>query len=118
MWKDLEAFLSGELQDFLQSPPERHLLLRLAVGDHVRASLCTQLKARPLLSDGLQPCQGDVPAEVHLHHLQTDAMSHNSIQYAVSDTDAVLQVEAVQLPAALQHGDHILVSDVSAARQA
>lgn len=117
MCKDLEAFLSGELQEFLQSALERHILLGPAVGDHACASLRTQPNARPLLSDSLQPRLGDVPAEVHPHFHQTDAMSHHSIKYAVSDADAVLQVEVVQPPAVLQHRDHILVSDVCAARQ-
>lgn len=115
--KDGKAFPLGELQDFLQCPPEHYPLLRLAVWNHISAPLCTQLDAWPLLSDSQQPCLSDVPAEVHRYLLQTISMSRHTLQATVSDADAVLQVEAAQLPAALQHGDHILVSDVSTARQ-
>lgn len=115
--QDVKVFPSGELQEFLQRPPERRPLLRLAVWDHVGAPLCTQPDARPLLSDGLQPRLSDVPAEVHLHLLQAVPVSRHALQAAVGDADAVLQAEAAQLPAALQHGDHILVGDVSAAGQ-
>lgn len=115
--KYYEVLPSGELQDFLQCPPEWHPLVRLAVWDHISAPICTQLNARPLHSNSLQPWLSDVPAKVHLHLLQTVSMSCHTLQAAVSDAYAVLQVEAAQLPAALQHGDHILVSDVSTARQ-
>lgn len=111
------ALLSGELQDFLQSPPEWQPLLRLAVGDHISAPLCAQLDARPLLFDSLQPCLSDVPAEVHLYLHQTFSVCCHTLQAAVGDVDTVLQVKAAQFPAALQHRDHILVGDVSTARQ-
>lgn len=104
-----------EQQDFLQRPPERHLLLRFAVWDHVSAPLCTQPYTWPLLSDSLQPCLSDIPAEVNLYLLQTRSMSRHSLQAGVGDADAVFQVEAAQLPAALQHRGQVLVSDVSTA---
>lgn len=45
-------------------------------------------------------------------------MDQHGFQAEVSDADAVLQVEATQLFAALKHGGHILVGDVSTSRQA
>lgn len=42
-------------------------------------------------------------------------MQRRSLQAGVGDAGAVFQVEAAQLPAALQHGDNVLVRDVSAA---
>lgn len=86
---------SGEQQDFLQCPPERHLLHRFAIRDHISAPLCTQLDFRPFLPDSLQARLSDVPAEVHLDLFQTIPMGHNTfLQAAVSDADTVLQVEA------------------------
>lgn len=111
------ALPSGEQQDFLQRPPERHHLLRLAVRNHISAPLCAQPDAGPLLPDSLQPRLSDVPAKVHPHLLQAIPVCHHAFQAAVGNADAVLQVEDAQLPATLQHRDHVLVSDVSTARQ-
>lgn len=116
MW-NMEALPSRELQNFLQRPPERHPLLRLAIRDHTSAPLCTQLDAWSLHPDNLQTCLSDVPAKVHFHLYQTVPMSHHAFQASISDADTVLQVEAAQLRTALQHGDHVLISDVSTARQ-
>ncbi|TNN86890.1 hypothetical protein EYF80_002645 [Liparis tanakae] len=113
----VSVFTSGEQQDFLQRPPQWDPLLRLAVWDHISAPLCAQLDARPHRSDRLQARLSDVPAEVHRDLLQTLSVSHRALQAAVGDADAVLQVEAAQLPAALQHGGHIPVRDVCTARQ-
>lgn len=101
----------------MQGSSELQPLIRLAIWYHASTPLCTQQDGRPTLPDILQPCLGDVAAEVHPDLHQAVAMDHHSLQHTVSDPDTVLQAEEAQPPAAPQHSDHILVSDMSTARQ-
>lgn len=112
-----EALLLGILQELLQRPPDWHPLLRLAVRDHISAPLCSQLEGWLHLLTVLQTCLCDIPTKVHLHLLQIASMSHDTLQAAVGNVDAVLKVQVAQFPAALQHRNHIVVSDVSTAGQ-
>lgn len=111
------SFLSGKMQEFLQWLPEGCFLLRFAVRNHISTPFCTQPDGRPHQLTALQPCLCDVPTEVHLHLLQAVAVCFHTLQAAVGDADAVLQVESAQSLAALQHRDHILVGDVRTAGQ-
>lgn len=105
-------------EDFLQRTPEGRRDLGLPVWDHFHAHVCPQLDAGPPLPDGLQAFLADVPAEVHPHLLQAAPVRRRAPQAAVRDANAVLQVEAPQLPAAAQNGDDVLVRDVAAPGQA
>lgn len=105
-------------EDFLQRTPEGRRDLGLPVRDHFHAHVCPQQDAGPPLPDGLQAFLADVPAEVHPHLLQAASVRRRAPQAAVRDANAVLQVEAPQLPAAAQNGDDVLVRDVAAPGQA